>query len=267
MKGEAAFEWEERRERQVAFCSKLVVDVDVDKHEDKTLLLFDINKSNTETADNIIQIRTQKYKQWVSDELDERTYIGGSKEEFIKKRIVIRLESLSMNSTDDLEHEHEHEHDDPEHDLELDLEHDDPEHDLGAEKAKAEKDKAVTKFQDEIFGSIMDGSCVKRLEEFEGVVQHIETGGFDRHGHYMPNHRHRHDRDRDRDHDHHLRHHHHEDRNDRDHDGSASDKEGAKDLLEMYTKEDIQFVLSQLDLDLERKLGYDYSHVLDGFTN
>ncbi len=36
-----------------------------------------------------------------------------------------------------------------------------------------------------------------------------------------------------------------------------------KKMLEMYSKEDLRFVLSQLDLEFEKQLGYDYSYVYE----
>jgi len=47
-----------------------------------------------ESADNLIQIRTQKYKQWLSDNLDRGTY-RGQKESCLKNILHIRLESLA----------------------------------------------------------------------------------------------------------------------------------------------------------------------------
>lgn len=34
-------------------------------------------------------------------------------------------------------------------------------------------------------------------------------------------------------------------------------------LLEKYSKEDLRFVLSQLDLEFEKRIGYDYSYVYE----
>jgi hypothetical protein len=49
-----------------------------------------------ETADNLVQIRTQKYKQWLSDDPANATY-SGSQDSFLKNRIHLRLESLSTD--------------------------------------------------------------------------------------------------------------------------------------------------------------------------
>jgi len=215
--------WDERRDRQEGFCSKLV-----DENE-----VFDSQTSTTETAENIIQIRTQKYKQWVSDELDERTYIG-SKDEFRNNRFVLRLESLTP-------------------DLDIDP---DP-NTVDENENQSKKDEAATELQDEILGSMLDGHCVKRLKDFEGVLKHIETEGTGRGGRSGQERRRgrgmgrggfrngrglTHGRGRD------------------------LHREGT-DLLKIYTKEDIMFVFQHLDLELERKLGYDYDYILDMLNN
>ena len=36
-----------------------------------------------------------------------------------------------------------------------------------------------------------------------------------------------------------------------------------KEMLKKYSKEDLRFVLSQLDLAFERQIGYDYGYVYD----
>ena len=35
------------------------------------------------------------------------------------------------------------------------------------------------------------------------------------------------------------------------------------EMLSLYSKEDLRFVLSQLDLEFERSLGYDYAYVYE----
>jgi len=40
-------------------------------------------------------------------------------------------------------------------------------------------------------------------------------------------------------------------------------EEEKKELLKKYTKDDLQFVLSQLDLEFEKEIGYNYDYVYD----
>jgi hypothetical protein len=53
-----------------------------------------------ERAANLVQIRTQKYKQWMSDEPDDAAY-SNSKEHFLRNRIHVKLESLSPTPDSD----------------------------------------------------------------------------------------------------------------------------------------------------------------------
>lgn len=46
-----------------------------------------------ERAANLIQIRTQKYKDWLSDNPPDETFVG-SKELFLRNRVHVRLESV-----------------------------------------------------------------------------------------------------------------------------------------------------------------------------
>jgi hypothetical protein len=141
-----------------------------------------------ESAENIIQIRTQKYKQWLSDNPDNATYTEGSKDAFLKNRIWTRLESLS------------------------------------------DVDKVGTSpsMQKKSIGDALLNLCVPIRMNFTEATEYTKWNT-------------RHDV----------------------HAEAFDVNFEKKQMLVDYTKEDLRFVLSQLDLEFEKKIGYDYSYVYE----
>jgi hypothetical protein len=148
------------------------------------------------TADNLVQIRTQKYKQWLSDDPANATY-SGSKDSFLKNRIHLRLESVESLSTD--------------------------------QRIDDNNDISAKELQRRLIGDPLWDRCVLMADSFREVTSH--TKFFQT--------------------------------------GQAKDKskidplQEKKKMLEMYSKEDLRFVLSQLYLAFEKRLGYDYSYVYE----
>ena len=141
-----------------------------------------------EVADNTIQIRTQKYKQWLSDNPDRDSYMG-TKEAFLQSRVHIKLENIATNPNND--------------------------------KDTAERQKQYIHDQ-------LRETCVRVLggDNFRAVPWHTNS---------MPH-------------------------TNRIEIKSHPYKERKK-ALEKYTKDDLRFVLSQLDLEFEKEIGYDYNYV------
>jgi hypothetical protein len=151
----------------------------------------------SETARNVVQIRTEKYKQWLSDGLeDDIVHINGSKDLFIKNRLHVRLESLTFDKEDLVQN--------------------------------VEDNVAV---QWKVLGEPLLERCIPVAEHFQAVVTHTK---FD----------------------------------DKQTKGQKTGKEfdaarERKNLLRKYSKSDLLFILSQLDMDFEKKMGYNYDYVYD----
>jgi hypothetical protein len=144
------------------------------------------------TADNLVQIRTQKYKQWLSDDPANATY-SGSKDSFLKNRIHLRLESLTTDQRiDDNNGTH------------------------------------VKELQHRLIGDPLWDRCVLMADSFREVTSHTTWNG-----------------------------------NQKKDKSKIDPLQEKKKMLEMYSKEDLRFVLSQLDLAFEKRLGYDYSYVYE----
>ena len=145
-----------------------------------------------EKADNLVQIRTQKYKQWLSDDPANATY-SGSKDSFLKNRIHLRLESLTTDQRiDDNNGTH------------------------------------VKELQHRLIGDPLWDRCVLMADSFREVTSHTTWNG-----------------------------------NQKKDKSKIDPLQEKKKMLEMYSKEDLRFVLSQLDLAFEKRLGYDYSYVYE----
>jgi hypothetical protein len=145
-----------------------------------------------EKADNLVQIRTQKYKQWLSDDPANATY-SGSKDSFLKNRIHLRLESLTTDQRID---------------------------DNNGTGAK--------ELQRRLIGDPLWDRCVLMADSFREVTSHTKF----RHPGQKENRK-------------------------------INPFQEKEKMLEMYSKEDLRFVLSQLDLAFEKRLGYDYSYVYE----
>ena len=145
-----------------------------------------------ETADNLIQARTQKYKQWLSNDPDPSTYDAESltKEEFLSSRIHIKLESIVANPYD-----------------------------------RAETKVRQSKY---IRDPILD-RCVKIREgdDFRPVIAHTKFGHVARLN------------------------------------TKIDPLLETREMLSRYTKDDLRFVLSQLDVEFEEEIGYDYAYVYE----
>lgn len=167
---------------QVEFCKKFYVEGILNGK-------YDPGEVVAEKAENVIQIRTAKYKQWLSDNPGVEAYTG-DKEDYLRRRMHLRLEDLT-NTTDGMD-------------------------------AKARQENAFVK--------PLTDRCVPLYDDFHETIERTKWKGFmekQLHGkEYNP--------DRER-----------------------------KVLLKRYTKEDLRFVLSQLDLDFEKKIGYDYGYVYE----
>jgi len=143
-----------------------------------------------ESAANLVQARTHKYKQWLSDDPDSATY-SGSKESFLQSRIHVRLESVV---------------------------------------ATADDAASMKKHQTKYIRDPLRERCVFVTGDmiFRAVTFHTTNSEY----------------------------------NNRLHRTIDPDQE-KKEMLKKYSKEDLRFVLSQLDLAFERQIGYDYGYVYD----
>ena len=169
---------------QMKFCTALSIEGtnSIDHEEDNI----------AETAENLIQIRTQKYKQWLSEDLHRDTFVG-SKETILQNRIHLRLESITEPEVLDNE---------------LDS------------KAR------VNSRQERAVGVQLLDHCVPMYEDFQEVTEHTSWRVYQSANKF-------------------------------------NSEEEQELLLNRYTKEDLRFVLSQLDMEFERKLGYNYDYILE----
>jgi hypothetical protein len=137
----------------------------------------------------VIQIRTAKYKQWLSDNPGIEAYTG-DKENYLKRRMHLRLEDLT-NTTSGLD-------------------------------TKTRQENAIVK--------PLTDRCVPSYDDFQETIERTKWKGFMEKQWKGKEY----NADRER-----------------------------KMLLKRYTKEDLRFVLSQLDLEFERKIGYNYDYVYE----
>ena len=155
----------------------------------------------SETAENVIQIRTQKYKQWLSDDLSDET-VKGSKEDFRKNRLHLRLESLTFS--------------------------DEGEGGEGHDIVNVEEDETN---QWKVIGKPLLDRCIPVAEYFQAVVTHTKFDDNLTQGQRL---------------------------------GTKFDAARERMLLlRRYSKEDLRYILSQLDMEFEKKLGYNYDYVYD----
>jgi hypothetical protein len=140
-----------------------------------------------ERADNVIQARTQKYKQWLNfDEPSDLTYVG-SKREFLDNTLHVRVEDLiPQNQT-----------------------------------------HTSKNLQYKYIGEPLRERCVP-LNDEGSFKEHVIYTKFDPVW---------------------------------DEKQVFDPIDERKKMLAMFSKEDINFVLSQLDLDFEKSIGYDYSYI------
>ena len=259
----------------------------------KGVLLFDIETTITEHATNMIQIRTQKYKQWLSNELNDETFVGSGnnneKDVFNRNRVHINLESLyppknnaknanANASTDSNANAHANADTDTDTDT-----------DSNAINNEVPTEEDVYKIQDHILGTPLDKHCIERMKDFQGISERTKFGkggghrgggrlygksggGFrgykskrnkrNKNSHY--------DRtDSNEDFDDNFTNKNSKRQKRRRHGRRLNQFDGkiydatreAQQLISMYSKEDMQFVLDQLDLDFERSIGYDYEYI------
>lgn len=151
---------------------------------------FDPDKVIAERAKNVIQIRTEKYKQWLSDDPDPIVYSdSSSKEQYLKNRIHVRLEDLAS------------------------------EHVSSYEEARDLQEKVV--------GDQLLNHCVPIYEHFHEVVERTKWQGYTPRGKNRP--------------------------------FNPSKEKMA--MLKRYSKQELRFVLDNLDMEFEKKLGYNYDYV------
>jgi len=140
-----------------------------------------------ERADNMIQMRTQKYKQWLNfDEPSDLTYVG-SKQEFLDNTIHIRLDDL-----------------------------------LSRDQTTTPKE-----LQNKHIGEPLRNRCVP-LNDEASFKEHVTYTKFDPVW---------------------------------DAKQIFDPIKEREEMLKLFSKEDINIVLSQLDLDFEMSIGYDYSYI------
>ena len=243
--------------------------------------VFDIDTTITEHATNMIQIRTQKYKQWLSNELNDETFVGGNnkKDVFNRNRVHINLESLyppnnAKNANANTKNADSNSNADT---------------DSNDNNNEAPTEEDVYKIQDHILGTPLDKHCIERMKDFQGISERTKFGKGGGHrgggrlygksgGGFRGYKSKRNKRNKNS----------HYDRTDsnEDFEDNFSNKNAkrqkrrhhgrrlnqfdgkiydatreAQQLISMYTKEDLQFVLDQLDLDFERSIGYDYEYI------
>ncbi len=127
----------------------------------------------------MIEIRTQKYKQWLSEDLNEPTF-DGSKEKFLQQRMHVRLESVISNG----------------------------------QKAEV--------------GDRLASRCVPVYQDFHDVIERTKWKGWKEK--LLKGKRYNAESER-------------------------------RTLLRRYSHEDLRYVLSQLDLEFEKSIGYDYDYI------
>ena len=158
------------------------------------------NSPAYEKAANIIQLRTLKYKQWLSNDPAEASYVGPNKDSFVKNRIHIRLESLTTTDQKD--------------------------GDNGISPIDLQRQYVREPLRDH---------CVLMSDNFTATLTH--TNQFaSKYENVFPG----------------------EEQNGK---KKIDVKEEKRKLLEVYSKEDLRYVLDQLDLDFEKQLGYDYGYI------
>ena len=145
---------------------------------------YHLQASPHETAENIIQIRTQKYKQWLSDAPRNSN----------KNRVHLRLESLTI------------------------------ENDLSDNPVPARA------LQQKLIINQLKDRCVQFQEKFKAVTSKTNRRWKS---------------------------------TDKEKEVFFSPNLEKKNLLKKYSKDDLRFVLSQLDLEFEKEIGYDYSYVYE----
>lgn len=143
-----------------------------------------------ERAENIVQIRTQKYKQWLSNDPDKGTY-SGSKEQFINSRILLKMEALTPDESNDSE-------------------------------------ETRIALQQQFVADPIRKHCIEMYDDFVATFSK---------GKFKATRSHQKKKEK--------------------YDTSAETKR----LMKMYSKSDILFILSQIDLEFEHQLGYDYDYV------
>ena len=249
----------------------------------KGVLLFDIDTTITEHATNMIQIRTQKYKQWLSNELNDETFVGSGnnneKDVFNRNRVHINLESLyppnnAKNANANTKNADSNSNADT---------------DSNDNNNEAPTEEDVYKIQDHILGTPLDKHCIERMKDFQGISERTKfgKGGGHRGGGRLygksgggfrgykskrnkRNKNSSYDRtDSNEDFDDNFTNKNSKRQKRRRHGRRLNQFDGkiydatreAQQLISMYTKEDLQFVLDQLDLDFERSIGYDYEYI------
>jgi len=166
-----------RSKYQQAFCNKLA---------GNPFFAHDPHDIIAERAKNVVQIRTEKYKQWLSNEPGEEAY-RGSKHDYLLKRVHVRLEDLSDERY-----------------------------------GKTAKER-----QERLIADPLWKRCIPVYGDFQETIERTKWGGV-----------------RER------------------HKGRSFDaNKEKKTLLKRYSKEELRFVLSQLDMEFEKKLGYNYDYV------
>ena len=145
-----------------------------------------------EVAENVIQIRTMKYKQWLNADGANKATYQGREDIFLRNTLQVRLESLVQGN--------------------------------GPLNGDCTSKELHWKF----VGSLLQDRCVNVANEKEFVPKVEYTkwkvkGGAKK----------------------------------------KFDSKKEREMLDVYSKEDLRFVLSQLDLEFEKSIGYDYKYVDD----
>ena len=166
-----------RSKYQQAFCNELA---------GNPFFARDPHNIIAEHAKNVVQIRTEKYKQWLSNEPGEEAY-RGSKHDYLLKRVHVRLEDLSDEKYG----------------------------------------KTARARQEHLIADPLWKRCVPINGDFQETIERTKWGEVR-------------ERYKGRSYD--------------------ANKE-KKVLLKRYSKEELRFVLSQLDMEFEKKIGYNYDYV------
>lgn len=141
-----------------------------------------------ESAPNLVQIRTQKYKQWLSNNPHNSTYVG-TKESFLQSRIHVRLEDVASSPSNDSD----------------------------------TKKRQIKHIRDPL-----RQLCIKSPDRLRPVTTHTTLNM-------------RYNKKKIK----------------------IDPEEEKMRMLKKYSKDDLRFVLSQLDLEFEKKIGYDYGYIYD----